>query len=138
MRGDEAPAIERQRPAAVRSVDPVHPCVQPQPHSRGVFLQVGHVVIAGRVRAAAARDARTRLMRERPVGVQPEVVMAAALLMPQHKTATSRSAPARWLVSKYGFMIPPGGGGAPPESTDGQNGYRTVRVNADADGGARG
>jgi len=67
-----------RRPAGIRSVNPVHPGAQPQPHPRGVFLQVGDVAVAGRVRAAAARDARAWLVRERPVGVQPEVVVAAA------------------------------------------------------------
>jgi hypothetical protein len=78
VRGGEAPAIKGQRPAAVRSVDPAHPGTQPQPHPRGIVLQVGDVVVAAGVRAAAARDARARLVREHPVGVQPEVVVTRA------------------------------------------------------------
>jgi hypothetical protein len=57
-------------------VGPADAHAQPQPHRRRVVLQVGHVVVAGRERPAAARDPRTGLMGEHPVRVQAEMIMA--------------------------------------------------------------
>ena len=76
MHRRNVPIAGRQLPAALDLVGAADPRAQPQPHSRRVVLQVGHVVVAGGERPAAARDPRTRLMGEHPVRVQPEMIMA--------------------------------------------------------------
>ena len=76
VRGCDAAPVEPQLPATAGPVDPQDPGAQPQPHPRGIVLQVGHVVIAGRKRPATVRDPRAGLMGEHPVSVQAKMVMA--------------------------------------------------------------
>jgi hypothetical protein len=73
VRGPDAALARRQHPATIRLVDPVNVRAQPQPRPCCIILQVGHIVIASRKRPAAARDTRTRLMREHPVSVQAKI-----------------------------------------------------------------
>jgi hypothetical protein len=76
VRGRDAAPAQPQLPAVIGPVDPVDPRTQSQPHLRGVVLQVGHIVVASRKRPAAAGDPSAGLMREHPVSIQPEMVMA--------------------------------------------------------------